>query len=652
LAELHLGTARVRSVTAPEKRTGSGVLSRRNEGVHMFERRRKIGVAGVAAAAATALLAAGCGSSGNSNNSSTGTVVKGGTATVALPAGVTLNWINPFYAITNASVYNIEDFQWLMYRPLYMFGDNGPSAAINYALSPANAPVYSNGGKTVTVNMKGWKWSNGETVNAKDLLFYMNMVVAEKANWYAYAPGLLPDNVASYQATGPNQVTFQLNKAYSALWYTYNQLAELTPMPMAWDVTSAGAAPGSGGCTTDSAADKWAKCAAVWAFLQAQAKTSATYATNPLWSVVDGPWKTSSFSSTGNVTMVPNTKYSGSPKPQLAAIKFLPYTSSSTEYTAVKTGQVDVGYIPSEDLAQKPSGSAVPTTSPVGSGYNLQPFYSFGIAYYQPNFNNPTTGAIFRQLYVRQALQETVDQIGMDKAVYKGYGYPTSGPVPNEPPSQWIPSVQNANGGAGPYPFSVASATSLLTSHGWSKVGGVMTCQTPAKCGAGIKQGAQLKFTLDYATGSAAFASEAAIYKSDASQAGIDISLVGQSFNTIIGESAPCKPGPKCTWDALMYGGWAFNGPGFEPTGEPLFQTGAGSNSGSYSDPTEDNLINGTHTSSSLTLFHNYATYTAQQLPFIWMPNNYGVQAVTTKLHNVTFNPLYTFLPEYWYLTK
>ena len=35
-----------------------------------------------------------------------GARVKGGTATVALPAGVTLNWIFPFYAITNASVYN------------------------------------------------------------------------------------------------------------------------------------------------------------------------------------------------------------------------------------------------------------------------------------------------------------------------------------------------------------------------------------------------------------------------------------------------------------------------------------------------------------------------------------------------------------------
>ena len=39
--------------------------------------------------------------------------------------------------------------------------------AINYGLSPANAPTYSNGGKTVVVNMKGWKWSDGATVNAK-----------------------------------------------------------------------------------------------------------------------------------------------------------------------------------------------------------------------------------------------------------------------------------------------------------------------------------------------------------------------------------------------------------------------------------------------------------------------------------------------------
>jgi peptide/nickel transport system substrate-binding protein len=102
----------------------------------------------------------------------------------------------------------------------------------------------------------------------------------------------------------------------------------------------------------------------------------------------------------------------------------------------------------------------------------------------------------------------------------------------------------------------------------------------------------------------------------------------------------------------FAYGGWDFDGPGFEPTGEPLFATGAGSNSGNYSDPTMDNLITATHTSNSLSVFDQYATYGAQQLPFIWNPNPYLVQAVSSNLHNVTFNSLYTLLPEYWYFTK
>ena len=122
--------------------------------------RHKGRIAGVAVVVVAVLLAVGCSSSSSTTPSSGGTPVKGGTATVALPSGVTYNWIFPFYAITNASVYNSEQFQWLMYRPLYMFGNNtNNNVGINYPLSPANAPVYSNGGKTVTVNMKGWKWS-------------------------------------------------------------------------------------------------------------------------------------------------------------------------------------------------------------------------------------------------------------------------------------------------------------------------------------------------------------------------------------------------------------------------------------------------------------------------------------------------------------
>ena len=623
--------------------------------MNLLRRKLHLAVAGVAA---VALIAAGCSSasSGPSSGGTTGTKVAGGTATVALPAGITYSWIFPFYAITNAGVYNDNQFQWLMYRPLYMFGaNNNTSTSINYPLSTANAPVYSNGGKTVAVTMKGWKWSDGSTVDARSLIFFVNMAEAEKANWYAYAKGLLPDNIVSYKATGPDQVTFQLNKGYSSLWYTYNQLSEINPMPLAWDVTSLGAKPGSGGCTTDSAKDNWAKCKAVYAFLNGQAKQAGSYATSPLWKVVDGPFKLSAFSTDGHVTMVPNPTYSGSPKPTLSAVKFVPFTSDSAEYTALKTGSVNVGNIPIADLPPKPATSPLPTTNPLGSTWTLQPFYSYGIQYAQPNFNNPQVGFMVRQLYIRQALQYIVDQPGISKAIWRGYATPTSGPAPTTLPTPYPPPAQLENGGVGPYPFNTGKAKSLLTSHGWAMSGGVMTCQDPAKCGSGIKKGQQLKFTFNYSTGIAAATATWQAIKSDASKAGIAINLVGQSFNTIIGESAPCAPmGPKCNVQVFAYGGWAYDGPGFEPTGEPLFATGAGSNSGNYSNPTMDNLITQTHTNSSLSVFHNFATFTAQQLPYMWVPspNPYEIIAVQNKLQNVRYNALFTIFPEYWHFTK
>ena len=489
---------------------------------------------------------------------------------------MTLNWIWPYVPLTNANEYNAEGFQMLMYRPLYMFGNNGPSVSVNYPLSLADAPAYSADGKTVTITMKGWKWSNGETVDASDVVFWLNMMKAEPANYYGYVPGLLPDNLASYSATDANTVVLHLKSAVSSIWFTYNQLAEITPMPKAWDVTSAGATAGSGGCATDTAADKWAKCTAVFNFMTAQAKNAKTYATNPIWGVVDGPWKLSSFSTaaSGPVTsFVPNAAYSGSPKPQLAGLTYYAYTDDTTEYTALKTGQLDVGYIPPQDLPPVSGSQILPSTNPLGSGFNL----SAGVlrsasSTSMINFNNPTLGPAFKQLYVRQAMQELIDQEGMIKSVNRGYGYPTSGGVPTQPQSQWVPAVQNQNGGQGPYAFSVANATSLLTSHGWKNVGGVMTCQNPAQCGAGIAAGTKLSMTMDYATGVQAFQQEVAIIKSDMQQAGIAMNLVPQSFNTIIGETAPCKPTQaSCKWDILNFGGWNFNGPGFEPTGEPLF---------------------------------------------------------------------------------
>jgi peptide/nickel transport system substrate-binding protein len=613
--------------------------------------RHRLRLAAVAAVAAVALLAAGCGSSSGGSKASgttSGKAIKGGVATVALPAGVTANWIFPFMSLTYFSVYNSQDFQYQMYRPLYMFGGESVQPTVNYPLSPANAPVYTNGGKTVTISLKGWKWSNGETVDAKDVVFWLNMMEAEGANWAGTSPGGIPQNITKYSATAPNTVTLHLNKAYSSYWYTYNELSQVTPMPMAWDVTKLGAAAGSGGCTADTAADKWAKCKAVYNFLTTQSKATTTYTTSSLWTVTDGPWKLSAFNTNGNDSFVPSKTYSGSPKPQLAEVKFVPYTDDSSEFTALKTGSnLDVGYIPSQDLPAKPVTQPLPSSNPAGSAYALQPAYTFGVDYYQINLHNNTYGPVFKQLYFRQVLEYLDDQNGMATSIYRGYGYPTTGPAPNKPSNQWVPAIQQ---GSGPYPFSVAKAKALLASHGWTEQGGVQTCTDAAKCGAGVTAGTKLKLSMDYASGVTVFTQEAEIYKSDLAKAGIDLTIASQSFNTILGEAVPCS-GSKCTWQFAMYGGWVYS-PDYQPTGEELFQTGAGSNGGSYSNPEMDKLIGETTTSSSLAVYHQFATYAAQQLPFIWMPNSYAVQAVSNKLHNVTFNPLDTFVPEYWYFTK
>ena len=625
----------------------------------MFERRRKIRVAGVAAVAATALLAAGCGSSSNGTTNS-GPSVKGAVATIANINGAGANMIFPFATTQFYSVTNYSDFLQQFTLPLYQFGSGSPtdgntSISVNYPLSPASQPVYTDGGKTVQINLKGWKWSNGETVNAKDLVFFLNLLESEKANYAGYTPGLLPDNMASYSQTGANQVTLHLKQAYGSIWFTYNQLAILYPFPQAWDVSSAGASAGSGGCTTDSAADGWAKCKAVYAFLTAQAKSTSTYATNPLWKVVDGPFSLSKFSITGDYTMVPNAKYSGSPKPALSQIVFKTYTSDNAVYEALKTGQLSTGGastngtgVPAADLPQAGKGFLPPSNPLAAQGYTLQTAYEFGIGYAYINFNNPTYGPVFKQLYFRQAMMYLNNQAGMSKTVNSGYGYPTTAGIPNQPPSQWVTPTMTENAAQGPYPYNPAKAEALLAAHGWKKVGGVLTCESSA-CGAGVKKGTQAKFAMLYTSGITTQAGQVSVLKSGFALAGIQLAAQPETFNNLLTFTTPCKPSQStCKWTFLYLGGWLFNGPGYEPTGEPLYSTGSPNNSGSYSDPKMDSLINATHTSSSITAFQQYATYNAEQVPALWLPWATGVQAVNKNMQNVTQSPLLSWYPQYW----
>ena len=133
--------------------------------------------------------------------------------------------------------------------------------------------------------------------------------------------------------------------------------------------------------------------------------------------------------------------------------------------------------------------------------------------------------------------------------------------------------------------------------------------------------------------------------KSSWAQAGITMNLSQASFNTVIGNATACK---SCSWQLENWGaGWIF-APDYYPTGESIFQTGAGSNSGSYSDPTNDaNILATNVTQVPLTQYENYL---AQQLPGVWQPNE--VTSLTEIQKGLTGvlpqNPLQNLTPENW----
>jgi peptide/nickel transport system substrate-binding protein len=597
------------------------------------------------AATIAVLVAAGC--AGQASTPGTGSPIQGGSATFALHANNTLNYIFPFMPVQYLSVSNVSDLQYLLYRPLYWFGDKG-QVTLNDTLSLADQPSFTDGNRTVTVKLRHYAWSDGTQVTADGVAFWINMMKADKANWAAYVPGGIPDDIDSLSVDSPTQVTFHLNKTYSAQWFTYNELSQITPLPHAWDRTATG--PSDCEHTVGD-------CAAVYNYLAEQAKTLNDYATNPLWQVVDGPWKLKTFNADGHVSFVPNRSYSGPNKPHLDEFNEAPFSDNAAEYNVLRSGDnsVQVGYLPPEDAPVIPEGQTV-GHNPLESNYTLDRWYSFSVNYFPLNNHNAAVGPIFRQQYFRQALESLVDQRSIIKAAVHGYGSTTNGPVPTTPANQIASDQTEPN----PFVYDPARAQKLLAAHGWSTPpDGVGTCDRPGpgpdQCGAGVSAGARLEFQMLYASGAPQVQLAMQQLQSSATKVGIRVDLQGAPFNTVTGTAVPCDAGkPDCNWQMANWGaGWVF-APDYYPTGEQIFGTGAGSNVGSFSDPKLDRFIAETQHSDSPDAMRAYTRYGSETLPVIWQPNyDYAETEIANNLKGVTpQNPYLSITPEDWYYVR
>jgi peptide/nickel transport system substrate-binding protein len=594
----------------------------------------------LAALAVMSIATAACESSSTAGVAG-GQKVKGGDAKFAMQPNTTPNYIflmePPQF---NSNIWG--QFVEPMWSQLYSFLDPNGNPNINYDRSIANQPTFSADGLTATVTLKSWNWSDGQPITSRDLEFWMTMFVANKASYGGYVPGQIPDNLTGVTYPDAHTAVFTFDKKYDQTWIIYNQLGQLGVMPQhAWDKTSADGAIGDYDRSVNGAH-------AVWNFLNTEAQKLDTYTTNPLWQVVSGPWKLSQFdASTGHAVYAPNPNYSGPDKPSLDQYELMPYTTDTAEFNALRAGELDYGYVPVQDLSQ--------TSYLQAHGYSIKPWYSLSNNYFVINFTNPKTGPIFKQLYIRQAMQYLVNQNGYITNILKGYGKPTYGPTPVTGNPAYVSDAQKSD----PYPFSIDKAKSLLSSNGWTvNANGTDTCSSPGsgagQCGAGIPAGTKLEFKIQYASGALVPSQEMQAFKSDASQAGMQIDLAEAPPNDVFAISVPCDPstGNGCNWDLVYWGGpgWTYGLTDTYPEQGQIFLSSAGGNAGGYSDSTNDQLILASWTG-GLDALHAANDYLEKNLPVIWMPlAPYQISAVSDKLH-VDQGVAVIAMPQDWYHT-
>jgi peptide/nickel transport system substrate-binding protein len=584
---------------------------------------------------------------------------KSSTITFAEGAGAHPNYIFPVVDCDYFSVANMNQFQYLMYRPMYYFG-LGASVAVQPQLSSAALPVASNGDKTYTINLKGWKFSNGQTIDAQSVAFFLNMYKAFAAPVGGKTPNAgddcgynkgfgIPDQIKSVAyPKGPtgNQVVVTFTAKENPNWLLYNELGQIQPLPNAWDVSASGPSACATAAYNSATANK--DCIAVYNYLNAQSLKVNTWASK-FWQVDSGPWKLTTADALGNVTFVPNKTYSGPVKAKVSVFKEKAYTAEAAIEEDLATNSIQYGAVDPTNLpAGAPkSGGLGPNLKSLSSNYKLVTGDEWSFNYEAFIFNNNSSGssksntkvrnAELSQLYIRQAMQEGVDQSGIISSVFKNYAIPTCSPIPADVPASIAAPIKCS------YSYSTSKGLKLLKSHGWKLVSKVATCNKAgtgaSDCGKGIPKGSILRFKFSYLNAaSSPVTADSAQAQIDAWKVeGIEITPDPVPFDTA---TTVCNTVDICSWGA----GWVY-APDYYPTGESLFLPATGFNVGDYSNAKMTSLIKGTDFAN--TSLDTYGKYAASQLPVLYVPNPTTIVEVSKDVKGFVNDPLQNFDPEY-----
>ena len=521
---------------------------------------------------------------------------------IAMQPDESPNWFFPVLSATAYSTLNLQ-VDSLMYKPLL---DITGTDSIDYNRSLAKSVTWNAAGTQFVIHLNPkYHWSDGRPVTAKDVVFAWDIMKAASSGasnlpWSYGGAGIggVPTDWASVRAQNARTVVVNVTKPVNQQWFLRNGLGQLYPVPaFVWDKYP------------NNAAQELKFILGV-----------ANSPTAPEYRVVDGPYKFSAMEANRYWSLVANSSYDGH-KATIHKVTFQYETSSASEFAALKNGTVTYGYLPYSLWKERHN---------LGSD-KMSTEYVFGFNFMPINFNSAAPGGIglaFQQLYVRQALQMGIDQVGISKTLFHGQAVPEDSPIPAKPSTIFYdPALKKPL-----YPYDIARGQQLLEKHGWKLVKGVMT-----------KNGRRLAFTLVYLSGSNTEANIVQLLKVDWAKEGIQVSLEAEPFDTVIADINQVQ---ASKWAMALVGpGWSYE-PDYYPSGGGLFATGSGANYGGYSSGTMNGLIQKTYLPGSqaaaLQRLDAYQQYAAQDLPVLWMPLQPTFVVYAGGLHGVlsTMDPV------------
>ena len=489
----------------------------------------------------------------------------GDCGTVMVEANNDITTFNPLFANSEGDIRAAQLlFQPLVWVDRYGQVDNDRSLAAKIDVS-ADTMRYD-------ITLRPWRWSDGAPVTAADIVYDWRLIEGLGAAYDDYGSGGIPGQIQSIIAQDATHLRIILKTPANPLWFIDNGLSQLVPLP----------------------AHEWGRMSLARLFqMQSQPR---------FFSVTDGPMHIQRLDVGQDAVFVPNPAYAG-PKPHLQRLVEMFVESDGAALQEVEAGDLDFAPVPMElyKAVQHLPGLHLLASPPSSFWY-----------YLDINLRNPRV-AFFRDVRVRQAMQDAIDQRQVIQLIFHGFGQPVYTPIPPVDSNMLAPSLQAHD----PVGYDPAKARALLAAAGFAA----------GADGVFRKNGQELAFTALDAADSAEDTEMLVVIQAQFRAAGIEMRLRQVSF----GQMSQEEQSEPAAWEAAEHGTVA----NAYPSGEGMFATGAGQNDNGYSDPTMDRLIRSSIAKPGLTGLYDYEIYAAAQQPVIFLATEDHVELVSNRIHGV-----------------